>query len=103
MTADDDLTEDEVHAALHFDGRVLALLERSPKEGPVPKGASPKFDPATVKYRPPDLAWAREGLFILQERYRVQLPRADLNSMPMEVGAKLARIAASGWTKRTVR
>lgn len=102
LFADDDLTEDDVRAALHFDARVLAALGLSPRKGPVPKGSKPKFNTDKVEYRAPDLAYARVGVMVFQERYRVLLPPATINCSQTEIGAKLACIAASGWTRRTV-
>jgi hypothetical protein len=101
-TADDDPTADEVRAALHFDGRVMARLELSPREGPGPKGSKPKFGKKS-KYDAPALIYAHEGLLVIHERYQVQVPPGAMNGAALvEMGAKLAHIAASGWTERTV-
>lgn len=101
VTADDDLTADEVRAALHFDGRVMACLELLPGEGPVPKGSKPRSRKKS-KYHAPALIHAREGLLVIQERYHVQMPPSNTNRSDPEIGATLERIAASGWTERTV-
>lgn len=101
VTADGDLTEDEVRDALHFDGRVMTRVELSPREVPVPKGSSPKFGKKS-KYHAPALIYARQGLSVVQERHHVQLPPGSLNTPAPEIGVKLARIAASDWTRRTV-
>jgi hypothetical protein len=90
-----------VRDALHFDGRAMARLELSPREVPVPKGSSPRFG-KNSKYHAPALAYTREDLLVIQERYRVQLPPVTMASPDPELGAKLARIAAGDWTERTV-
>lgn len=101
VTADRDLTEDQVRDALRFDGRVLALVERSPREAQMPKGSTPRSGKQS-EYRAPAFFYMREGLSVAQQRYQIQFPPAKLNTPGPKIGVELARIAASSWTARSV-
>jgi hypothetical protein len=74
-TADDDPTADEVRAALHFDGRVMARLELSPREGPGPNGSKPKFGKKS-RYHAPALICAHEVCWLFTSDIRCRCRRA---------------------------
>ncbi|MDZ5459260.1 hypothetical protein [Azohydromonas lata] len=96
VTADEELTADQVRAALRFDGRVMVRVELSPREAQMPKGSTPRSGKQS-EYCAPALIYAREGLAVVQPRYRVQFPPARLNTLGPRIGVELARIAASSW------
>lgn len=101
VSADSDLTEDQVRDALHFGGRVMARVELSPREAQMPKGSMPRSG-KQAEYRAPALFYMREGLSVAQQRYHVQFSPAKLNTPAPKIGVELARIAASNWTARVV-
>lgn len=89
VSADADMSGDDLRAALRVDGCVLAGIEF-----PLPKG-SPS------KRRAPGLAYVHGGVLVVQPRYHVQLPTSMAGS-DLEIGAKLLRIISSKWSERTV-
>lgn len=99
VTADAALTEDDVHEAVRFDGRVLADIEPPPSKGAGPKGSRPRS--AKDKYHVPALFLSREGVAVVQERYYVLLP-VDVGMDRLKVAATLLRIAVSTWSVRSV-